>query len=96
MHKYLKEYPPAPEIREQTAKEMFPYLDQSPELYAAKNAHKWGSFSFGEYIYADNDLNEWLHTLDDIFFTKGMVDKVRNQLLTPEEIAEIRKSEREF
>ena len=96
MHKYIEEYPPALPTREQEAKELFPYKEMPPEAYAAKYAHKWGCFSFGEHIYIDDELNKWIHTLDDIFFTPGRITEIREKYLTKEEIATIEANEKEF
>ena len=96
MHKYLAEYPPAPPDRVADAKKLFPYQTMSPEEYATREGHNWFCFSFGEYIYADARLNEWIHTLDDIFFTPGRLAEVRQQYLTPEEIKQAEERERDF
>ena len=96
MHKYLAEYPPAPPDRVADAKKLFPYQTMSPEEYATREGHNWFCFSFGEYIYGDPQLNEWIHTLDDIFFTPGRLTEVRQQYLSPEEIKQAEESERDF
>ena len=96
MHKYLREYPEAPTEREKEAKELFPYLDVTPEIFAAKNAHNFPCFSFGEYIYSESKLNEWLHTLDDILFTEGRLKEVQELYLSEKEIAKIKSLEKEL
>ena len=69
---------------------MFPFQEISAEEYAAREGHNWLCFSFGEYIYPDAEFNEWIHTLDDIFFTKGRLDELREHYLTEEEIRRIK------
>ena len=74
MHKHLSEYPKAPQDREEQAKEWFPYKEMSAEKYAAMEGHHWDCFSFDDYIYSDPILNDWIHSLGDIFFTKGAIE----------------------
>ena len=79
MHKYLEEYPPAPASREKDAKALFPYETMSAEEYAIREGSNWLCFSFGEYIYQDPKLNEWIHTLDDILFTPGRLTEFQEE-----------------
>ena len=74
MHKYLDQYLPAPASRIEDAERIFPYKEIGAEEYAAREGHRWASFSFGEYIYPDEKLNEWIHTLDES--TVGEVQEV--------------------
>ena len=96
MHRHLDDYPPAPRLRVEDAEKLFPYRTMSPEEYAAREAHNWLSFGFGDFIYADPALNEWIHTLDDIFATPGRVEAARRKYLTSEEIDEIDRQSREW
>ena len=89
MHKYLNEYPQADKYRFEDAKKLFPYNDISAEEYAAREAHTWWCFSFDKYIYPDEKLNEWIHSLGDIFYTPRKVQELRLKYLTPEEIKNI-------
>ncbi len=93
MHKYLHEYSPAPGRYEEEARKLFPYKTLTPEQYAAHEAHKWGSFSFDDYIYNDAELNEWIHSLGDIFFTEGAVEVARKKFLAPPELDRIKQEE---
>ena len=95
MHKYLDEYDPAPEWREEDALQRFPFKQMSAEEYAAREAHCWLSFGYDEYIYRDKELNEWLHTLGDILFGDGKVNEARKKYLTEEEIKRIEEIENE-
>ena len=70
MHKYIKEYPLASKDREEDAKKIFPYQSMSPQEYAELYQDKWYCFSFDDYIYEDEILNEWIHSLGDIFFSR--------------------------
>lgn len=67
VHEYLSEYPPAPPDRIAAAERLFPYRSLSPEQYFAAEGHKWDVFSFDDYIYPDPQLNEWIHSLGDLF-----------------------------
>jgi hypothetical protein len=93
MHEYIHEYPDAPVYRIREAIKLFPYKSISAEKYAVTEGHSWSCFSFGEYIYPDKELNEWIHTLDDIFHTRGRLKELRLKYLTTDEIEEIEKYE---
>ena len=86
-------------MHEQTARELFP-LEISPEEYAARNAHRWGSCSFDEYVFSDPQLDRWVQRLGDIFFGRygaPSIDELRRLLLTPTEQDSIaRESEDDF
>ena len=96
MHRHLDDYPPAPRLRVEDAEKLFPYRTLSPEEYAAREAHRWLIFGFGEFVYADPDLNEWIHTLDDIFASPDRLLAARRKYLSAEEIAEIEHLTREW
>jgi hypothetical protein len=95
MHKYIDEYEPAPEWRESDALDIFPFKEMGAEEYAAREAHNWASFSYDNYIYKNKELNEWLHTLGDIFYGKNKVNEARKKHLTEEEIKSIEKIQNE-
>ena len=86
MHKFLQEYPEAPEDIVNDAEKLFPYKEMSAEEYAAREGHGWACFSYDQFIYQNNELNEWIHTLGDIFATPGRMKEIRQKYLTPEEI----------
>ena len=88
MHAYLKEYPPASPGLAAQVEESFPYKTMPAEEYAAREGHRVLCFSYGNYVYANAELNDWIHTLDDIFFTPGALAAVRRMYLTPQEIAQ--------
>ena len=91
MHRYLPDLPLADPQREKGAKELFPYKQMTAEEYAAREGHGWVCFSFGEYRYEDAELNEWIHTLDDIFFTPGELQRVQEMILNAEELEQVMK-----
>jgi hypothetical protein len=91
MHAHIAEYPPAPIDRVTEAEKLFPYRSMSPEEYAAREGHNWLCFSFDNYNYSSLELNEWIHTLGDIFFTNGRLRKAQEKYLTQSELAQIAK-----
>jgi len=95
MHAYLDQYPPAPLSRLQDALRLFPYRTMSAEEYAAKEGPYWVCFSFGDYIYEDAALNEWIHTLDDILFMPGRLRETQRKFMSEAEIAELDRNARE-
>ena len=88
--------PMADPERERTAMELFP-VTQSPEEYAARNAHLWVSFSFDDYRYRDPFLNTWIQRLGDIFFGRNgapSISELREKYLTLEERQDLEAEER--
>jgi hypothetical protein len=80
---------------EQSAIELFP-LKESPEAYAARNAHRWGSFSFAAYRYSSEDITKWIQRLGDLLFQRHgapTIAQLRQDYLSPAEIAEIEAAE---
>lgn len=74
--------------REQLARELFPYREQTPEEYAARQAHQWMSFSFDDYRYSDPELEAWIARLGDILFKRPgapSLEALRAKFLTSEE-----------
>jgi hypothetical protein len=70
-------------------------LQLSPEEYAARHAHLLGCFSLHFYHYRDPTLGTWVRRLGEILSTEGEVERCRQQFLTPEELATVRKLEAE-
>ena len=82
--------------RERTAMELFP-VTQSPEEYAAGNAHLWVSFSFDDYRYRDPVLNTWIQRRGDILFGRNeasSISELREKCLTLEERQHLEAEER--
>jgi hypothetical protein len=63
-------------------------LRLSPEEYAARYGHLWGCFSFDRFTYHDPTLGAWVRRLGELFHDPA-------ELLTPEELAEVRRQEAE-
>ena len=79
----------APEY-EQNAHELFP-ISMSPEEYVARFGSGWACCSFPSYSYRDKELDAWLQKFDELMSIPGIIDKLREQFLTPEEIEEERR-----
>ena len=94
MHAYIDTYPPAPHGRITEAEKIFPYKTTTPEIYAAKEGHRWLCFSFDNYIYPNVELNEWLHSLGDILFG-GKLEEMQKKYLTPRELEQIKQESNE-
>jgi hypothetical protein len=70
-------------------------LRMPPEEYAARGAHLIGCFTLHLYQYRDPALGAWVRRLGEILFTEGEVERCRQQFLTPDELATVRKEEAE-
>jgi hypothetical protein len=88
--KEAQERPLAAPEYEQSAHELFP-LDMSPEEYAARHGHGWLCFSFSSYRFRNERLDAWIQRLGEIFSTPGLLEKCRQEILTPEDMEEVRR-----
>jgi hypothetical protein len=71
---------------------MWPYQDTSPEWYAARMAHN--ILCLNPERWADKpELYAWLKKLLDILLKPELVEHYRRELLTPEELASVRREE---
>lgn len=70
-------------------------LQSSPEEYAARHAHEWGTFSLHLHRYDDPALGDWVRRLGEILFTPGEVERCRERFLTADERVTIREREAE-
>lgn len=93
----LDDLPFADAGRETHARELF-RLDMSPEEYAARFGHQFVLFPFDNYRYSLPGLTEWVQRLGDIFFARNgapSLRHVREQFLSPEEIAAVELEEQD-
>ena len=67
------------------------YRRQSPEEYAAREAQNWGCFSLHFFRYRDPALGAWIRRLGELLDNPDEIERLRQQLLTREEIAEVRR-----
>jgi hypothetical protein len=91
------ELPLAPPVIEEQARALVSE-GLSAEEFAARWAHRIGSFSLDEYRYRDLGIQDWIHKLGDILFRRPgapSLDDLRNRLLTGEERDRIREEEKE-
>jgi hypothetical protein len=96
MHQHKDRYPPAPPDRDADARRLFPYRTMSAEEYAARHGSSWVCFSFGDYVYEDEALNEWIHTVDDIFFIPGRMQEAERKYLSDADLHRRNASMRAF
>jgi hypothetical protein len=92
------ERPPADAGREDFAKKMVAE-GYSPEEYAARFAHGWLCFSFGEVRFSDPAVDAWIQRFNDILFHLNgapTVAELRAKLLTREERRKIEKEIQEM
>ena len=68
-------------------------LGTSPEEYVARHAHEWGCFAFHLYSYRDPALGAWVRRVGELLSTEGEVERCRQQFLSPEELAIVRRQE---
>jgi hypothetical protein len=85
------------EESDEIVKQMFSQADlaMSPEEYAARHGHRWGCFSYHRYRYRDPALGAWIRRVGEILFDEGELERCRRHILTPEELAEVRRQEAE-
>lgn len=79
------------------AEQMFSEADRrlSPEEYAARRGHLWLCFSYHRYRYRDPVLGAWVKRVGELLFDEDELDRLRKRLLTPEELAEVRRQQAE-
>src|SRR2546430_14317732 len=70
-------------------------LRMSPEEYVARHAQALGNFSFHFYRYGDAALGAWVRRVGEILSTEGEVERCRQQFLSLEELATVRRQEAE-
>lgn len=70
-------------------------LALSPEEYAARRAHDWGCFALHLYSFRDPVLGAWVKRFGELFSIDGEIERLRQQYLTPVELAAVRAREQE-
>jgi hypothetical protein len=81
--------------REESAKQLFPYKDTTPEEYVARFSHTIGCSSFGLYRYRDRELEAWVHQAHRLLADAREVERCRKAHLTPDELQRVRQDLRE-
>jgi hypothetical protein len=69
-------------------------LRMSPEEYVARHAHAVGCFSFHLYHYRNPALGTWVRRVGELLSTAEEVERCRQQFLSAEELASVRRQER--
>ncbi len=71
-------------------KEVFP-TDMEPEIFAAKDGAGWMNFTFNDYRFHDQVLNQWIHTVGAIIRDPAKLAEVQSKHLSPHEQAQMKK-----
>lgn len=74
--------PMADQIREQTALELFPFRDLSPDVWAARHAHEVRWFNFHQFRYRDRLLDAWLCSLGRLLTSPTELEAARRRHLS--------------
>ena len=59
----MKQKPIADDSMKRAAQTIFPFKEQTPATYVAREGHHWFCFSFSEYDFEDENLNEWIQAV---------------------------------
>lgn len=62
-------------------KEVFP-IDMDPEVFAAKDGAGWLDFTFNDYRFQDDRLDQWIHTVGAIIRDPAKLDAVQRKYLS--------------
>ena len=65
---------------------MFP-IEMSPEEYVARHGTDWGCCSYPSYSYRDAALDRRIQRFSELMGTPGKLEELREQFLTPAEVA---------
>ena len=82
--------PQASDEMEAHVKEVFP-LEMNPEEFAAKDGAGWLNFTFNDYHFTDEALNNWIHTVGKIIRDPERLNEVQHKYLNENELAEMKK-----
>ena len=78
--------------RDEFAESIWPYHERSPAWYAARMAHNIGCLNPDRW--ADKpELHRWLKELVTILMEPDLVEEYRQELLTPEELAAVKREQ---
>ncbi len=70
-------------------------LSMSPEEYAARNAQNYETFNLHRFRFRDDSLGAWVRRVGELIDNYEELERWRQRLLTPEELAEVRRREAE-
>ena len=70
---------------------LFPWRKMTPEEYAARYGHGVGCYSFHRMRYRNPEIGRWAVRLGELFTDLDELERVRRELLTAEEYAEVQR-----
>jgi hypothetical protein len=70
---------------------LFPWREMTPEEYAARHSHCIGCYSFHRMRYRNPEIGRWAVRLGELLTSTEEMERVRRELLTPEEYAEVQR-----
>lgn len=82
--------PMASKDMEAHVKKVFP-IDMDPEEFAAKDGAGWLNFTFNDFRFADQALDQWIHAVGKIIRDPEKLDEVQRKFLNDTELAEMKK-----
>lgn len=62
-------------------KEVFP-IDIEPEVFAAKDGAGWLNFTFNDYRFHDQQLDQWIHAVGAIIRDPAKLEEVQRKYLS--------------
>ena len=85
-----RKLPWASDDMEAHVKKVFP-IEINPEEFAAKDGAGWLNFTFNDYRFADEALNNWIHAVGKIIRDPERLSEVQHKYLNKNELAEMKK-----
>ena len=86
---------PATRIYEETARDLFPIHEMTPERYVALKANGWGAGTIFTVRFADRELDAWVRRAGELMFDWKNRDALQREWLSPEEYEQVKRSETE-
>jgi hypothetical protein len=71
-------------------KEVFP-TDIDPEVFAANDGAGWLNFTFNDYRFQDEKLDQWIHTVGAIIRDPARLEEVQRKYLSTAEQMQMKK-----
>ena len=74
--------PFADQVREQTARALFPFRELPADAWAARHAHEMRWFNFHRFRYRDGGLDAWLQDLGQLLGSPSDLEAARRRHLS--------------
>jgi hypothetical protein len=82
---------PATPIYEETARELFPIREMSPERYVALHGDGWFAGTIFTVRFADPEMDAWVRRAGELLFDFENRDALQREWLSPEEYKQVKK-----